>query len=368
MLSRRSLLHSAAVAAPAFLTRSLTGTALAAEGAARPASAAPLALGFDNFSIRAFGWKAPQILDYAASRKVDCLLLSDIDVYESHEAGYLKDIGKKAKDLGITLYAGTGAICPSSVRFSDKWGNADEHLALCLRIAQAIGSPVLRCFQGVGEDRKAPGGLPVRYRDTIKVCHAAKNRAMDAGVKIAIENHAGDMQAWELRDLVEACGKDFVGVTIDSGNATWTLEDPMGNLEILAPYILSSGIRDSMIWDDNDGSVVQWTAMGEGLVDFKAYAKRWAELAPQAPFILEIISGFSHGLPWRKPDFWKDYGDIRPAEFTRFLNLSKKGKPIPSWQPAPGEDRKTAEPAYQKAELERSLAWCRQTLGLGRRS
>lgn len=365
MFSRRSLLQTAALAAPAFLTRSMAG---AAEAAAKTAaSAAPLALGFDNFSIRAFGWKAPQIIDYAASLKVDCLLLSDIDVYENHEAGYLKDIGKKAKDLGITLYAGTGAICPSSVRFSDKWGNADEHLALCIRIAQTVGSPVLRCFQGVGEDRKAPGGLPARYKDTIKVCHAAKSRAVDAGVKIAIENHAGDMQAWELRDLVEACGKDFVGVTIDSGNATWTLEDPMGNLEILAPYILSSGIRDSMIWDDNDGSVIQWTAMGEGLVDFKAYAKRWAELAPQAPFILEIISGFSHGMSWRKPDFWKEYSDIRPAEFTRFLNLSKKGKPIPSWQPAPGEDRKIAEPAYQKAELERSITYCRQTLGLGRR-
>ncbi|RYD27992.1 MAG: sugar phosphate isomerase/epimerase, partial [Verrucomicrobiaceae bacterium] len=312
MLSRRSLLQTAALALPSLIT----GPA----GAQAPAAKTlPPALGFDNFSIRACGWKAGQLLDYAASRKVDCLLLSDIDVYESHEAGYLKDIGKKARDLGITLHAGTGAICPSSVRFSDKWGNADEHLALCIRIAQAVGSPVLRCFQGVGEDRKAPGGLPVRYKDTIKVCHAAKSRAVDAGVKIAIENHAGDMQAWELRDLVEACGKDFVGVTIDTGNATWTLEDPLGNLEILAPYVLSSGIRDSMIWDDADGSVVQWTAMGEGIVDLKAYAKRYVELCPQAPFILEIISGFSHGLPWRKPEFWEHYSDIRPAEFTRFL-------------------------------------------------
>lgn len=360
MFSRRSLLQTAALAGPAFLTRSVL-----AQNA--PAPSAPLALGFDNFSVRALGWKAGQLLDYAASLKVDCLLLSDIDVYENHEESYLKDIGKKARDLGVTLYAGTGAICPSSVRFSDKWGNADQHLALCLRIAKAVGSPVLRCFQGVGEDRKAPGGLPARYKDTIKVCQDAKSRAVDAGVKIAIENHAGDMQAWELKNLVEDCGKDFVGVTIDSGNATWTLEDPLGNLEILAPYVLASGMRDSMIWDNDNGSAVQWTAMGEGCVDMKAYAKRYAELCPQAPFILEIISGFSREVPWRKPEFWSDYGDIRPAEFTRFLNLSKTGHSIPSWQPAKGEDRKTAEPAYQKAELERSLAYCRNTLGMGRR-
>ena len=39
-------------------------------------------LGFDNFSVRAFNWKAPQLLEYAASLDVDTLLLSDLDVYD----------------------------------------------------------------------------------------------------------------------------------------------------------------------------------------------------------------------------------------------------------------------------------------------
>lgn len=360
MPTRRTLLRSAAALTPALLSHSVLAQATG--------SAARLSLGFDNFSIRALGWKAGQVLDYAASQKVDSVLLSDLDVYENHSDSYLKDLGKKSRDLGVTLYAGTGGICPSSVRFSKKWGTADEHLALAIKVAQALGSPAVRCYQGVGEDRKTPGGIPARQQDTIKVCHAAKSRAVDAGVKIAIENHAGDMQAWELKELVEACGKDFVGVTIDCGNATWTLEDPLANLEILAPYVLLSGMRDSMIWDDENGVQVQWTAVGEGMIDMKAYAKRYTELCPQAPFILEIISGFARPYSWRKPEFWADYPRVRPAEFAKFLNLSKNGKPIPSWQPAPGEDRKTAEPAYQKAELERSLAYCRSTLGMGRRA
>jgi sugar phosphate isomerase/epimerase len=284
-------------------------------------AAARLSLGFDNFSIRALGWKAGQILDYAAAQKVDCVLLSDLDVYENHSDSYLKDLGKKSRDLGVTLYAGTGGICPSSVRFSKKWGTADEHLALAIKVAQALGSPALRCYQGVGEDRKTPGGIPARQQDTIKVCHAAKSRAVDAGVKIAIENHAGDMQAWELQELVEACGRDFVGVTIDCGNATWTLEDPLANLEILAPYVLLSGMRDSMIWDDENGVQVQWTAMGEGLIDMKAYAKRYTELCPQAPFILEIISGFARPYSWRpnssicpKTASPSPHGNPRPAK------------------------------------------------------
>jgi hypothetical protein len=42
-----------------------------------------LKLGFDNYSIRALGWKAPRLLDYAASLGVDTVLFSDLDVYEN---------------------------------------------------------------------------------------------------------------------------------------------------------------------------------------------------------------------------------------------------------------------------------------------
>ena len=35
-------------------------------------------LGFDNFSVRAFDWKAPRLIEYAESLNVDTLLLSPI--------------------------------------------------------------------------------------------------------------------------------------------------------------------------------------------------------------------------------------------------------------------------------------------------
>ncbi|MEJ7708705.1 MAG: hypothetical protein WKF84_02345 [Pyrinomonadaceae bacterium] len=116
-------------------------------------------LGFDNFSIRAFGWKAPQLLDYAASLKVDSLFMSDLDVYESHGDAHLRDIKAKASDLGLEIHVGTGSICPSSATFNKKFGAAEEHLALAIRVARAVGSPVVRCYQGSAEDRKTTGGL-----------------------------------------------------------------------------------------------------------------------------------------------------------------------------------------------------------------
>ncbi|MBO0799441.1 MAG: sugar phosphate isomerase/epimerase [Blastocatellia bacterium] len=322
-------------------------------------------LGFDNFSIRALGWKAPQLLDYAARLKVDTILLSDLDVYESHDESYLKEIRKKADDLGIEIHAGTGSICPSAKSFSTRFGTAEEHLSLAIRVAETLGSPVVRCYQGTADDRKQPGGLEARYKDTIKVCQAVRSRAIDAGVKIAIENHAGDMQAWELVNLIESCGRDFVGATLDSGNTTWTLEDPFRNLEVLGPYALTTGIRDSAVWENADGAIVQWTAIGEGQVDWQKYFDRFAELCPGVPAQLEIISSLQRPVQYLKDDFWKSYQDIRAYEFTRFTAMARSGKPREPFKLPEGNDRKPAEQEYQKAELEKSIKYSREVLGLG---
>src|SRR5262252_6799853 len=87
-----------------------------------PRSKRNIKLGFDNYSIRGYGWKAPQLLEYAATLKVDTVLFSDLDVYESQSSGYLGDIRRKATDLGIEIHAGTGSICPTSKAFNSKSG------------------------------------------------------------------------------------------------------------------------------------------------------------------------------------------------------------------------------------------------------
>jgi sugar phosphate isomerase/epimerase len=324
-------------------------------------------LGFDNYSIRALGWKAPRLLEHAHALGVDALLLSDLDVYESHDAAYLRDLAARGRDLGIEVQAGTGSICPSSTSFSDRFGTAEEHLRLLIRTARALGSPVARCYQGVAADRATPGGIRAHIANTVRVCRNVRAFALDAGVRIAIENHAGDMQARELVALIEEAGRDYVGATLDSGNATWTLEDPLVNLEILGPYALTTGIRDSAVWETSDGATVQWTALGEGQIDFRRYAARFAELCPGVPFQLEIISGAPRSFPYLREDFWPPYAEVSVREFARFLALARRGKPVAPARFSPGSDGVAAEQRFQLAELERSVRYCKETLGIGRK-
>src|ERR1051325_2891070 len=253
-------------------------------------------LGLDNFAVRAMGWKAPALIDYAAALKTDSLFITDLDAFERLDENYLGGLKAKAADQGIQIHVGTWSICPTSKSFKNKWGSAEEHLALGIRVAKALGSPVIRVILGTRDDRDTPGGIEARIADTVKVCKALRSQAIDAGVKIAVENHAGDMQSWELVNLIEDAGKDYVGANIDSGNAAWTFEDPLSNLEILGPYVLTSSLRDSMIWEYADGAKVQWTAMGEGIIDFKTYFQKFAQLCPGVPVHIETISGFARNV------------------------------------------------------------------------
>ena len=358
--TRRTFLASLAAAG----ATSLTGF----QRKAQAADTTKMKLGFDNFSLRAFDWKAPQLIEYAASTNVDTLLLSDLDVYESLEADYLKKVAAQAKEAGIELQTGTGSICPTSKSYNEKkWGKAEDHARLLIRTARHLGTPVARCYLGSGRDRDGDGGIYRHMDEMVKVLKAVKTEAEDAGVKIAIENHAGDMQAWELVTLIKEAGESYVGATMDPGNAAWTLEDPMLNLETLGPYVVTTGIRDTAVWETEKGAMAMWTNMGLGNTDWPAYVKRFRELCPGVPFVLEIISyKWSSEAKYLEPEFWSRYPKARASEFARYVAFARKGKPyeLPAGRPS-GEKSSKLEQAQQKFDLEESLKYCREVLGIG---
>jgi sugar phosphate isomerase/epimerase len=368
-LDRRAALKAlAAIGGGAALGLGGAGAAVAAVQPAGQDAAAPrrrnLKLGFDNFSIRDLRWKAPRVLQHAAELKVDVLLYSDLYVLESHEDKYLSELRQKAADQGIEIHAGTGGICPTSRRVNKDFGSPEEHLKLVIRVAKALGSPVARCYLGSADDRR-DGGIERHIASTVEVFQKVRGFAIDHGVKIAIENHAGDTQGRELAGLIEAAGKDYVGCTIDSGNATWALEDPLDNLAALGPYAVSSGIRDSMVWEYEDGAMVQWTAMGDGVVDLPRYFDLWEKLCPKTPVILEIISGFARPFPYLKREFWGPYSKVLASDLAAFAALAKKGKPMPSFKASEGANREEASRQYQLDELARSVKHCKEVLGIG---
>jgi hypothetical protein len=66
-------------------------------------------------------------------------------------------------------------------------------------------------------------------------------------------------------------------------------------------------------------------------------------------------------------EFWELFPDARAEDLAAFLALAKRGRPIEPFKPPTGEARAAAEREYQLGELTRSIAYCRDMLGLGLR-
>jgi len=110
---------------------------------------------------------------------------------------------------------------------------------------------------------------------------------------------------------------------------------------------------------------VQWTAMGEGCVDLPAFFDHFQKHCPGVVVHIETISGFARELPYLEAEFWKAFPAMPAADLARFEALARRGHAIDPFQAPDGDARKGAEQAYQLADLERSIRYCRDTLGLG---
>jgi len=343
-LSRRSILKA-------------TGTTVASgleSNAQGPApSVANVRFGLDLFSLRSQNWTPIQLLSWCTERHLQVVHFSEIRFLGGLEADSLKRIRAQADELGIDLEIGMRSICPTSSMFDKSQGTAEDQLARMAEAARILRSPIVRCVLGSVDDRRGPGGIESHIEETIKVLHRSRSRIVDAGLKIAIENHAGDMQARELKSLIEAAGPDFVGVCLDSGNPLWTIENPHLTLETLAPYVLTSHVRDSAVWRTDRGAAVSWTRMGEGNVDLERYIRDYIRKCPGKALSLEVIVTGPRPFNYLDPSFWDAYRKTPAWEFAQFVSLASKGTAGPA--PPPLEKEQAA--AREREDVEASIRW-----------
>jgi sugar phosphate isomerase/epimerase len=344
----------------------------AAALSAAPAGDVPVKLGFDTYSVRAFNWKGIELLDYAASQKLDTIQFSALGDYGGLDPQNLQKVKDRAAQLRISIDSGMGCICESSKSFNKKGPPARDQLIEGLKVAKAVGSKSMRCYMGSSDDRLGPLPIEAHMENTIKAFRSVRSEAMDLDVKIALENHSGDMQAREVKTIIETAGKDFVASCLDTGNPIWCVEDPFVTLEILAPYVVTTHVRDSVVFETPTGAAGQWVACGDGNLDLVRFVQEFRRLCPSSSMQLEIITGRPpRPLPYLQAAFWKAFPKMPAWEFSRFVQLAKSGHPfmgamviedVPGKKPAVMGD---ALREQQRVDLERSWEYARKTMNVG---
>ena len=335
-------------------------------------------LGIDSYSLRWQGWDAFQLLEYSATLGLDNVHFSERRNFASLEPAYLLSLKRRADELGLAIEVGMGSFDKLSSSFQPQHGSGEEQLSQMLRAAQIVESPVVRCFLGSQNDRMGAVSIQQHVAECARTLKAVAPLARDLGIRVAVENHGGvDLLARELKELVEEVGTDAVGVTLDTGNPAYGAEDPVLTAEVLAPYVVSSHVRDTRVWAVEDGAMAQWAPLGEGNVDLGRIVEILREKAPNPPVDLEIITGSNpKHLDYLLPEstFWQMYPDMPARDFARFVALAQKGTPRPIDQlvgPYNLEGLSDAEletfRAQQRQHFEASVRYAKEVLGLGER-
>ena len=75
-----------------------------------PSAPERLRLGVDNFAVRAMGWNANQLIDYAKELRCDSLFITDLGPFESFQDKYLKNVKAYADDQASSSTSGRGVF------------------------------------------------------------------------------------------------------------------------------------------------------------------------------------------------------------------------------------------------------------------
>jgi 3-oxoisoapionate decarboxylase len=325
-------------------------------------------LGINTYCLRFQRWNDRRLMEYCVEQKLDAIFLQDSLDPGVMDPKHWAEVRAWSKEFGLQLETGGGAILPKS---AEATAQIVETLRKNISRAAAMGSKIVRALLAGDRYSMPPGPVEQHIETTVKILREVRSQVMDAGLKIAIENHK-ELQAWETRQLIETAGKEFVGSYLDTGNPVFVAEDPRTTLEELGQYAVTFHLRDSVVYDHPLGVAVQWVPLGEGTVDFKALLARAAEILPSVCIYCKPITARPPVvLPVYTEEFWsKWFPRARARDLSSFLALARRGRAYdrPHLTADVPEERERSMDALKVQQLEhmqRSLDYCFKSLDLG---
>ncbi len=181
------------------------------------------------------------------------------------------------------------------------------------------------------------------------------------GVKLAVENHK-DWRVDEMRGILERISSEFVGVNLDMGNNISLLEDPMEVIEALAPFTMTTHIKDMGVREYEDGFLLSEVPFGDGFVDIPRAVAICRKANPNVQFNLEMITRDPLKVPCLTDQYWETFDRLPAKVLARALALVKKN---PSKKPLPAiAGMSLAEQvAFEEENNRKSFEWWKRVVG-----
>lgn len=279
----------------------------------------------------------------------------DMSQLESHDADYLKRVRARADAAGLWIELSV----PS--RFLD----SEESYGEMARVAAALGVDRIRVALLYGRryesfaTREAWLEFDRKWRTKLTAMKPVIERHP---IRVGIENHK-DFTAPELAELLGQLNSSHIGACVDFGNNVSLLEDPLQTIRVLAPFAVTTHVKDMAVRPSADGFELSEVPLGDGMVPLAEAIAAIRAARPDVRFCLEMITRDPLSVPYKLDKYW--IAVDRPAasaieRFEREVLGRAWTKPLPRIS--------HLEPAAQiEAEdenIRRSVAFATKTLRL----
>jgi 3-oxoisoapionate decarboxylase len=150
-------------------------------------------------------------------------------------------------------------------------------------------------------------------------------------IPLGLENHK-DWTADEMVALLKKHSSEYLGSCLDFGNNISLLDNPMEVVERLAPYAVSTHVKNMGVEHDSDGFLLSEMLLDKGFLDIPRMLGLVRQARPKTHFSLEMITRDPLRVPCLTDKYWVTFPDRNGRYLARTLTLVQKdqsSRPLP---------------------------------------
>ena len=278
----------------------------------------------------------------------------DFSMLTSQDAGYLRRLreGLEKRRMFVELIVGNRAL--EDLDLLEQIGRAAEALGVSrLRVACLPG----RRYEDY-HDKKSWDDFAGRWRAALPRTEPVLRRHKLA---LGVENHK-DWLTDELVDILRGIGSPHVGACVDFGNNLAFLEDPLETAEKLAPYAVTTHLKDNVMAPTPAGFALGDVVVGEGVLPLERMVSVLRRHRPDIHLVLEVITRDPLTVPYREDRYWITRDRRDQAAVERFERAFLRRAPEAPLARISGLSDEAAL-AAENENLRRSVVYARKRLG-----
>ena len=231
-----------------------------------------------------------------------------------------------------------------------------------LRLGKEAGATIFRSYIGGRryEDFASLDAFKAFKEASWRSMQLAEPLARRHRVRIGIENHK-DFHAPELVEMLTRLSSSHLGCAIDLGNSIALLEDPVAVVEALAPFAVTTHIKDMAVQEYADGFLLSEVPLGEGILDLPHLLDLIEKANPEVEHHLEMITRDPLEIPCLRESYWATFPDKPATTLARTLSMVKarKAEKLPSVKNRSLEDHL----AFEEENIVKCLKHAGEKLG-----